>query len=244
MKRTLVLTALDDEWQQIARCHRSTACLRTWETDHACFEGLGNLGQLVAAVRTADAERSTEMVWALLELAVDDQLATRTLLQIVVPGLGGELRWLVEWARRTDHRLLEGGDVDQLLIAAAMEAIRHASGRRKPWPVMSILRRAHRVLLRETGMEEDWRRVNALADPDHERSIRCEPSTDESLGGLLGEASRTGAVSRDDAALVWLTRVAGFQPAELEGRFAASSECLRRRRHRAEARLVRWAEAV
>ena len=64
------------------------------------------------------------------------------------------------------------------------------------------------------------------------------------LASVLDEASQRGAVSRDDAALVWLTRVGGYQPVELEARFDATGDCLRRRRHRAEARLAQWAEAV
>ena len=50
-------------------------------------------------------------------------------------------------------------------------------------------------------------------------------------------------MSAGDAELVWLTRVGGYQPAELADRFGVNGDCLRRRRQRAEARLVAMAEA-
>ncbi|MGD9755312.1 MAG: hypothetical protein AB7W59_30330 [Acidimicrobiia bacterium] len=240
-----VLKDLDREWEQLAASTRALRQLRLWRLRHDCFECIDGLSDLVAAIRTGDRDGSIELVWALLDLAAEDELAVRTLLQVVVPGLAGELRWLLEWARRTDPGLLDGGDVDQLLVVAALEAIRHAVGQRKPWPVMSILRRAHRVLRRETATEEQWHKMTVLTTTMPATAVA---ETDESpaarLASVLDEASQRGAVSRDDAALVWLTRVGGYQPVELEARFDATGDCLRRRRHRAEARLAQWAEAV
>ena len=240
-----VLKDLDLEWDQLAASSRASRQFRGWRHRHACLEPIDDLRDLIETIRNGDVDGSSELVWAMLDLAADDELAVRTLLQVVVPGLGGELEWLLEWARRTDPGLLDGGDVDQLLVVAAMEAIRHAVGQRKPWPVMSILRRAHRVLRRETATEEQWHKMTVLtATVTSTAVVEPEESPADRLAGVLGEASERGAVSRDDAALVWLTRVGGYQPVELETRFDATGDCLRRRRHRAEARLALWAEAV
>lgn len=240
-----VLKDLDLEWEQLAASSRAARQFRGWRHRHACLEPIRDLCHLIETIRDGEMNASSELVWALLDLAAGDGLAVRTLLQVVVPGLGGELGWLLEWARRTDPGLLDGGDVDQLLVVAAMEAIRHAVGQRKPWPVMSILRRTHRVLRRETATEEQWHKMTVLTATTSAASpAEPEESPAARLASVLGEASQRGAVSRDDAALVWLTRVGGYQPVELETRFDATGDCLRRRRHRAEARLAQWAEAV
>ncbi|MFN0090553.1 MAG: hypothetical protein ACKVWR_09860 [Acidimicrobiales bacterium] len=240
-----VLTDLDDEWLTVRRSAHARQRLADWQALHGCLAGAGDLDGLIERIRCSDADTSTAVVWALLDLAVDDRLARRVLLQTIVPGLGGELEWLLCWARRVDATLLDLGDVDQLLIASAVEAILHAAGKHKPWPVLSMLRRTHRLLLRATRVEAQWRSKTVLGEPP--RNIDCaevESTPAERLTTVLGEARGQGAVSQDDAALVWLTRVGGYRPAELETRFAATGDCLRRRRHRAEARLAVWAEAV
>jgi hypothetical protein len=239
-----VLLDLDLEWEVLASSPLSARRLAEWRTQHCCLADASDLAAVIASVRTASAVVSTEIVWALLDLATDDPLAARTVLQAIVPGLGGELGWLRRWARRTDLNLIDGGDADQLLVLAAMEAIRHAAGQRRPWPILSLLRRTHRVLQRETGAEESWHRATILAAAPTEPAALVPPDSPAvELASVLRDASERGAVSKSDAALVWLTRVGGYQPAELESTYAVSGECLRRRRHRAEARLTQWAAA-
>lgn len=240
-----VLKDLDQEWETLAGSAGSDRQLRRWARQHGCFAGIGDLRTVVARIRRGGFDESNDLVWALLELAVDDPLAVRTVLQALIPGLGGELGWLLAWARRTDPAMVDGGDVDQLLIVAAMEAIRHAAGKRKPWPLSSILRRTHRVLRRDVVAEDRWRLSMVLsAEPRVDDTADVEPTPAELLTTVLDEARNAGAVSASDAELVWLTRVGGFQPVELAERFGVNGDCLRRRRQRAEARLIDLAEAV
>lgn len=240
-----VLTDLDDEWLTINGSSASARRLRRWQADHPCLCGVSDFDELIAWIRGADTDDSTVVTWALLELAVEDRLARRVLLQTIIPGLGGELEWLLEWSKRVEPTMLQLGDIDQLLAVSAMAAIMHAAGQRKPWPLLSILRRTHRLLVRATTVEARWQAVTVLCDPPKNvTGLEEEYTPADQLTLVLGEAHTQGAVSRDDAALVWLTRVGGWRPAELEDRFAANGDCLRRRRHRAEARLVVWAEAV
>lgn len=239
-----VLLDLDLEWEGLASSPLSARRLDEWRRRHRCFAPTCRLADLIPMVRDGEPRASTEMTWALLDLATDDPLAARTVLQVIVPGLGGELGWLRRWARRTDLNLIDGGDADQLLVLAAMEAIRHAVGQRRPWPILSLLRRVHRVLLRETGAEESWQRTTVLSAVPSEPAAQASPDSPAvELASVLRDASERGAVSKNDAALVWLTRVGGYQPAELASLYEANGECLRRRRHRAEARLAQWAEA-
>jgi hypothetical protein len=239
-----ILKDLDVEWSALVVSTGASRQLRRWRELHVCFVGIGSMAELIETVRHGDFEKSNDLVWALLELAVDDSLAVRTILQVLIPGLGGELRWLLEWARRTDAALLDEGDVDQWLVVAAMEAIRHAVGQHKPWPLLSILRRTHRVLRRDVLAEDRWRTSTVLTDyPRSEDAVEPEPTAAELLAEVLDHARSHGAVSRSDVELVWLTRIGGYQPVELENLFRANGDCLRRRRQRAEARLIALAEA-
>ena len=123
--------------------------------------------------------------------------------------------------------------------------IRHAAGKRKPWPLSSILRRTHRVLRRDVLAEDRWRTSIVLTDcPRLEDTTGPEPTAAELLAEVLDDARTHGAMSASDVELVWLTRIGGYQPVELEGRFGVNGDCLRRRRQRAEARLIAMAEAV
>ena len=143
-------------------------------------------------------DASNELVWALLELAVDDELAVRAVLQAVVPGLGGELGWLLEWARRTDPGLLDEGDVDQMLVVAAMEAIRHAAGKRKAWP-LSVDPAAHARRVAPRRADEDrWR---AQHDRDGlpvgaATTSRASRRRGSVLAEVLSDASRDGTLVR------------------------------------------------
>lgn len=241
----LVLTDLDHEWLTVNTSPDSQRTLRRWQAEQGCLVGVDDFDGLIARIRGADPDTSNEVTWALLALAVDDLLARRVLLQTIIPGLGGELEWLLRWSKRVDPTMLDLGDIDQLLVVSAMEAIMHAAGKRKAWPVLSMLRRAHRLLVWATRVEAKWQAATLYGDPPKEvAGVEDEYTSADRLTLVLGEAHSQGAVSRDDAALVWLTRVGGWRPAELEDRFAANGDCLRRRRHRAEARLVVWAEAV
>ena len=239
-----VLKDLDQEWEALAASPGAARQLRLWRADHGCFLHIGSLGELIQAIRHGDFELSNELVWSLLELAVQDQLAVRRVLQVLIPGLGGELGWLLAWAGRTDHGLLDEGDVDQMLVVAVMEAIRHAAGKRRAWPLSSILRRTHRVLRRDVVAEDRWRSTMTVTDcPEGQDTTAPESTPGELLAEVLGDARQAGTMSSGDAELVWLTRVGGYHPAELAERFGVNGDCLRRRRQRAEARLVAMAEA-
>ncbi|MFN0029705.1 MAG: hypothetical protein ACKV2O_21330 [Acidimicrobiales bacterium] len=239
-----VLKDLDQEWAALAASPGAARQLRLWRADHGCFADIGSLGELIEVIRHGEFDVSNDLVWSLLELAVHDALAVRTVLQALIPGLGGELGWLLAWAGRTDHGLLDEGDVDQMLVVAVMEAIRHAAGKRRAWPLSSILRRTHRVLRRDVLEEERWRATMMVTDCPEAQDIESPESTaGEVLAEVLTDARRDGTMSSGDVELVWLTRIGGYQPAELADRFGVNGDCLRRRRQRAEARLIAMAEA-
>ncbi|MEZ5278982.1 MAG: hypothetical protein R2770_00790 [Acidimicrobiales bacterium] len=186
-------------------------------------------------------EESTEIVWALLELAArGDALASRTVLQVLVPGLAGELRWLKSWARLVRPQMLDDGEIDQLVVAAGIAAIDHAAGTRKPWPVLSMLRRAHRTLKFETQSIEAWQTSTEVLDDSRLLSIGESESVSPSavLLDALVRARDVGAVSSAEVRLLWLIDVEGYTSAELAPDLGISPRSVAQRRLRAERRLV------
>lgn len=80
-----VLEQLDREWVELARSSRGRRALTRWAQRHPALQGIGDLDALLEARR--DPTRAPALLAALAVLAPDDQLAARTLLQALVPGL-------------------------------------------------------------------------------------------------------------------------------------------------------------
>ena len=83
MKATL--TALDREWTALDRSPASTLALRRWATTQPALAGLDSLGAVLAA-RTHP-KAAPAILSCLAQLAGEDALAARTLLQALLPGL-------------------------------------------------------------------------------------------------------------------------------------------------------------
>ena len=82
-----ILDVLDREWERISRGPSTRRHLREWQAQQPSLSGPRTLLELRRRIETDDLEASSEMVWALIQLAPDDELAGRLLLQIIVPGL-------------------------------------------------------------------------------------------------------------------------------------------------------------
>jgi len=210
-----ILDVLDREWALLSSGPSTRRHLRSWQTHQPNLLGPRTLSELRARIESDDLETSSEMVWALLRLAPDDELVGRFLLQIIVPGLAGEASWLMSWARRVDPYLIGSGDVDQMLVLAAMEAIHHAHGTRRSHPICSILRRTHRLLGRETRAIEAWQSKTLLEDTEPATTGDPTLRPGKMLLDLLTEAADGGHVARRDVDLIWLIDIEGYTSTEL-----------------------------
>lgn len=232
-----VLPRLDADWQRVLVEPSSRRSLESWKRDHAILRRFGHFDELVSAVSQWPVDESSEVVWALLSMSGSDDLARRTLLQLIVPGLATEAEWLMSWARRVDRRLILHGDVDQMLLDSAMAAIGHAEGQRRRWPIMSILRRVHRLLRRETLRREAECREQPV-EIDH--TVAARPSTagaSSTLVGVLKQGRDRGVLTDGDIAVLWLIDVEGYTTRELAPELGISPRAVAQRRLRAETRL-------
>lgn len=240
-ERVDLLGLLDTEWQQLVDCPSTRRRLRCWQVDHPSLRGVMDLRRLLQRIEEAELDESSEMVWAVLDfVGRGDVLAARAVLQLIVPGLAGETRWLVSWARRIAPDMLRDGEVGQLVVIAGVEAVQHAAGSQRAWPISSMLRRVHRTLVRDTRAIESWMRSTTVLD---EAWVPAplddgEFSPGVALLDVLVRARGTGIVSAAEVRLLWLIDVEGYTTAELAPDLGVSPRAVAQRRLRAEHRLI------
>ncbi len=242
-----VLTRLDREWQEIVRTGEHRQEFESWQEQSPQLRRVEDLGSLVEQVDVLPLDESSELVWALLDLVEESDLAKRALLQVIVPGLGGELAWINQWASRVDAGLLPGGDIDQMIIVSALEAIAHAAGHHRRWPISSILRRTHRLLVREVRAPEEWHDRVELASLMEEavaKGDQVETRPAITLLELFGEATKSGMLAERDARLLWLMGVEGYTSKELAKSLGITPRGVATRRLRAEKRLMQMMSAA
>lgn len=82
---TPILEELDREWSELATSPRARRALIRWSNSHAALVGQHDLADVMRARRKA--ADAPGLLLALAALAPDDELAARTLLQVLLPGL-------------------------------------------------------------------------------------------------------------------------------------------------------------
>jgi hypothetical protein len=230
----VVVEALETEWGQVASSRLAREALERWSEDPALW-GFRDLDELVEfANRRRQPAASDRVLAALARRARTDDLAARTLLQAVLPGLKSIIR--------TYGRNGTNDEVGSAVIAIAFERIRCYPIARRPEHVAANIlldtrqaisrRRARDVALREaTGEPAD---VTCLLRVP----ARSERSASDELVHLVAEAVQRGALSPEGARVIVLTRVADVPIAELATRQGEDARAVRQRRRRAELSLV------
>lgn len=235
---TGLLARLDTEWQHLADSPATVARLRRWARLEPDLAGWPDLHQLRAAVHTrTDPARSDRLLAALVRLAAvdghDDQLAARTVVQLLVPGA-------VRLARGITPHTGDGATALGMVFTELAIGIRTYPWRRRPRHVAANLlldcrqrlTRRHQRARRETpiGLEVDHR--------------SCDTATEHAEGSvalreLLAWAHRRGVLDDFETRLLVANHVQDIPLASLAtalGRsrsrlFAARAAAQRRLRH-------------
>ena len=221
---------LDAEWTHLARSRHGRRRLAEWSITSPELAGLGDLGALVVhANERGDVCESDRVLAALARRAAVDDLAARTLLQAVMPGM----RCL---ARRYQHvATTTMEDPASLVIAFAYERIRTYPFDRRPDRIAAnVLLDTRQRLQRTVGRSEP--KVVSLESLPFEPAGQG-PVYDESRA-LLDDAVARKVIGARDADLIALTRVADYPIGELAAQLGCRAQTLRQRRRRAEARLL------
>jgi DNA-directed RNA polymerase specialized sigma24 family protein len=246
--RPSLLNALDGEWRRISSDPDHEATVVGWAGRYPSMAGRTSLTELLETIRSGPLDVSEAVVWDLLDLARSDRLAVRVVLQAIVPGLGAKAQMLTGWSNRLGSDMVRTGEIDQLLLSAALAAIDHAIGQRRNRPLLSILWRTHRLVVREMRAEEHWRQRVRLETTTTRRVAAVDADDPDPHGGsaladLLASARRDGVLNDADTELLWLIGVEGYDYTDLQERLGVSYACIRQRRHRAETRLAQLRQA-
>jgi DNA-directed RNA polymerase specialized sigma24 family protein len=221
---------LDEEWARITRSPTAGKRLAEWTESSPVLAGFGDLDAVVQiANRRGKAHESDLILVALAQRAGTDDLAARTLLQAVMPGM----RWL---ARRYHHVASAAGeDPNSLVIALTYERIRTYPFDRRPGRIAAnVLFDTRQRLQRTVGRPGP--KMVAL------ESLPFEPAGDDGPHNeqcaLLDQAVAQRVIVARDADLIALTRLHDYPIAELAAHLGCPAQTLRQRRRRAEALLV------
>ena len=234
---TTVIDLLEKEWPNLEAAPASGRQLRRWADREADLAPFATLAELRAAVedRSTTAEARDGVLLAVVRHAATDDLAARTLLQLLLPGckaMVGRFGW-------TDD--IE--EVAAAVVAATYDRIRTYPVERRPGRV------AANILL-DVKQRLFWRsptRVPTVCLDEVSHSVPAaepEPHAAAELLDLLQWAVEAGHLSLADAQLIGTTRVAGETVDDLCTRDGEKPQTMRRRRQRAEQRLALAAMAA
>jgi hypothetical protein len=226
--------SLAREWAALGNTASARTALRRWAETEDVLAGFTSPTEVVASCqRRGDPRAANAVLGALLRLA-DDPLAARAVLQAVLPSLAARA-----WRRRWDGSSLwdDVGELDAEMVVVAMERIAELAGTSPEWPSQAIvevayarLRWAAQVARRRQVHTVPLDAVHDLAAPDH--------GVEDDFADVLLDAVAAGGLRRDDAAVIYATRVLGFTPAEVAERQRRDVRAVRTQRARAERTLV------
>jgi DNA-directed RNA polymerase specialized sigma24 family protein len=228
------LDQLDDEWMALSQSRTARRALMAWAADPA-LEGFPDLDAMVGMIqrrgRPADSDR---ILLALLRRARSDNLAARTVLEALMPGLK---------ALMATYQLSgTPEDVATAVIEAAFERIRRYPCDRRPARVAANLLNDTRQILWRDGCRERSLRIASepLTDRMHERLAdrHDETSSTDELVDLVCHAVRDARLPPEGARLILLTRVLDVPVQELAGETGGKPQTIRKRRRKAEALLT------
>ena len=228
------LDQLDDEWTALCDSRTARRALATWATEPV-LAGFPDLDAVVRMIqRRGRPVESDRILLALLRRASFENLAARTVLQALMPGL----KTLMATYQLSGTR----DDVATAVIEAAFERIRGYPCDRRPARVAAnLLQDTRQTLWRDGCRERRLRLVSeALIDGMHERLTdhQANPSATDELLELVCDAVREAQIPPQDARLILLTRVLDVPVEEQARETGRKAQTIRKRRRTAEARLA------
>jgi hypothetical protein len=226
--------SLAREWAALGSTRSARRALHRWaETEDVLARFASPADAVAACQRRGDPRAANAVLGALLRLA-EDPLAARAVLQAVLPSLAARA-----WRRRWDGSRLwdDVGELDAEMVLVAMERIAELAGSSPEWPSQAIVEVAS-ARLRWAAQVARRRQVDTVPlDAVHDLAVP-DDGVEDDFADVLLDAVAAGGLRRDDAALIYATRVLGFTPAEVAERQRRDVRAVRTQRARAERTLV------
>jgi len=237
---------LEAAWNQDATGPRARAAVAIWAQHYPVLECFRDPLALVEhCQRRQRDEAHRRDVQALLAAVVSfagaDEWAARTVLQAVLPGLAAVCRRASGYIGGQVAVWQCIDELDQQVVATACERIAALA----PDPPQEVA---------TAVVDSTWQRVRAYALAEQRNRARRSPlgeyaedafgcaaphlSPAEELAAALVDAVQTGVLQRVDAAIVYSSRIAGRDVAELAPILGRNPHWLCRRRQRVEELLL------
>ena len=219
-----ILQALDAQWPQVATSPEARRALIRWANHNEIFSSMHDLEDVRQSRRDAAIAQEAQLVLA--RLAPTDELAARTILQIVLPGL-------VQIVARVGH---DDPDAPDEVVAIAWERIRTYPSSRQGSVSANVVFDVRKRYVK-------LRRGDTLAQLHilNEVPSTVSSTEDQVLAVLqveeILEACRRGSVSAVAFDAIVRTRVHGESLADVAASNRMSTAVMCQRRWRAEQRL-------
>jgi hypothetical protein len=221
------LAALNDEWAELSTSRRARRKVARWAERHPVLRGLADPAAVLRR-RSSSSIEATPILAALAALAPADDLAARTLLHALMPGI-------VKAARRAsaeDPLALEE------MVSLAWERIRTYPTTRNGSVAANVLWDVHKRYWQHREIEAPRSASLPAGEPGCRLSAEDEALDNLALG-MIASAFRRGVVDEPAFQLIVRTRFAGVPLRELAREQRLSSHVLAQRRLRAERALLR-----
>ena len=230
---TELVRRLDAEWRVLSASRWLRDRLGTWaeEDDRLAFD---DGDQLLAAAQTRDASSWPErdqVLAALLGRSVDDALARRVALQVVLPGLKSLINGIRGWDVEERAARVVTTALDVISWCATEPAGTPPSFRIYVNTRRRVLRSAVRARSEPVIFVADYSRL------DVGEEAFDGASEEQKVERLVEWVRERGRVREEAARLVVMTRAAGFSVDALAAADGVDPQTLRQRRLRAERRV-------
>jgi hypothetical protein len=240
---TSPVTALNLEWLATGTSRSARAALAQWAAaDPMVFAGLDSPADVVTCCHgTDDSDRGRRVLRAVLARADADQIAARTVLQVVMPGL---VQTAADFFRIHPGRcqVLWRGELDELLrevVSLAAERIGVAASSPPEWPAQQIIDQVRRRLRMQFDRHDrDSCRTGPLA-AECDREAGPTRTAADLIGSTICAAVEAGVISARHATVLYGLEVLGFSHNELAERMGSTALATRQVRHRGGVALAR-----
>lgn len=227
----ITLQRMEKEWAALARSPEARRALRRWDGSEA-LAGADSLGEILERRRQSPV-RAKAVLAALAARAGDDDVAARTLLQAMLPGL------IVLGRRLTASGWpWSGTNVMADALSCAWVIIRRYPVHRTSSVALNVVRDTERALLRQRPSRE----VPYGGEPNPGKGL-ARSAEDEAMSGIASagfmvtDAWRRGVITRFGARVIFESRVIDRPIAELAATAGVSAATMYRARLAAEAQL-------
>lgn len=229
-----------EEWATISTGRWARARFKRWVEVEPLLGELGSMEGTVSAIAVPlghSADLSVEVTDAVLRLAVEDPLAVRLVLHVMVPMLAKESFKSLRLLQAQNVRVPDA-EVVTMVLGAATDAIASIAGTEAAFPLRTLRDRTiRRIRRRRDRLVRDARELVIDELPEVAASPSAKPAA-VLLAETLRLAVGKGIVTEEDAHLVWASAHHGETSMSLAGGNKTEAERLRRRRSRAQRRMA------